>query len=245
METPDQFPTVPYASFTDLVGPVINSEFLNRIQEGFQDVIGALWGRSAALLRDEYIEKTYAAGKFGSFDIDISSNVTVARFTPNVAGVMGAWGVTATAPGAVAWIASDNDNYIGNFDFTVALKVRVNKRAELDAVAIPGYGEGLKDNFAGATNCLLVAGGDVPNWHIMLDGVVSDLGVPVVDNRWYEGQICRKNGTLTVYMDGTLCFTGPYATVLTQTSRYQQLTMPAATLGNGYQIDYFHAILMR
>lgn len=245
MQTPDQYPTVPYAAYMDGVGPVVNEEFLNRTQEGFQDIIGGLWGRSAALLRDEYTEKTYPAGKFGTFDIDISSNVTVGRFTPNSAGVMGAWSVTATAPGAVAWIASDNDNYLGGFDFTVSLKVRVNSRAQLDAIAIPGYGEGIKDNFAAATNCLLSAGGDQPNWHIMVDGVLSDLGVPVVDNQWYEAQICRKDGSLTVYMDGVLCFTGPYVTVLTQTSRYQQLSMPAATLGNGYQIDYFHAILMR
>jgi len=245
METPDRYPNVPYAAFVDSVGPAINAEFLNLTEEGLQDIIGGLWGRSAALLRDEYTERSYPAGKFGTFEVITATNVNKFQAAPGAPGVMGEWGVSCAVPGVSTWLAIDNENYIDTFDFTLSIKVRVDAHAELDVAAVPGFGIGLTDLTVLADMVKFVAGSNLVNWQVNLNGVLFDTGIPVVDGQYYELQIARKNGAITAYIDGVVVFTGPYATSLVDTCRIQQMNLAAGTTGNGYQIDYFHAILMR
>lgn len=245
MEPPERYPNVPYAAYSDGIGPAINAEFLNLTQEALQDIIGGLWGRSAAILRDEYSDRSYGATKFGSFDRITSVNVNVFQATPGAPGNMGEWGVSIQVPGAGQWRVLDNENYIDTFDFTFSAKLRIDAKSELDVVAVPGFSIGLTDLTVLTSMVKFVAGSDQNNWQVNLDGTLFDTGIPVVDGTYYELQITRKNGAITACIDGVVTFTGPYATSLADTAREQQMNVAAGTTGNGYQIDYFHAILMR
>lgn len=237
MERPDQWPNVPYATFVDTIGPAINSEFLNKLQRGFQDTAGGLYQRSATILTDEFSEITYATNKFGLFDIIAATNTTLTPDSPLGISQHGVWHVRATATANFIFLALDAEAWIGTFDFTFSGKVRIDARAELDTAATPGFSIGMRDQIVPSL-AYFAAGSDTANWILFLDLVAYDTGVPVVDGVFYELQLCRINETAYAFIDGVLVVTASYTTDLRNLRRVVSITAPGATAGNGFYIDY-------
>lgn len=244
MKRPDQWPNVPFAAFVDTVGPAITEAFLNPLQQGFQDISGALYGVSATIISDEFNELSYAAGKVGQFDIVTSTNTTINSHLPFGLGQNGIWRISATATALMAWTALDAANWIEGFDFLFSGKVRIDARAELDVVAAPGFEIGLRDVVVPSL-ATFAAGSDSLNWFVYLDAVAYDTGIPVVNGRFYELQLARINGTAYAFIDGVLVVTAAYTTALQAVFRSMLIRSPGATIGNGFYVDYHRVWLQR
>lgn len=244
MERPDNWPNVPYAAYVDGVGPAVDEAFLNPLQQGFQDIAGGLYQRSATILCDEFNERTYATGKLGQLDEISAVNTSIALATPLGVAQHGIWHVTATATAGMGVVYSDADNWLGEFDFTFSGKVAIDARAELDTVATPGFAIGLVDLVI-PSRAYFAAGSDSNNWFVYLDLVAYDTGVPVVDGQFYELQLCRIGATAYAFIDGVLVVTATYSTDLRNLQRTLQIDSPGATMGNGFYVDYHRVWLQR
>lgn len=243
MKRPDQYPNRPYAAYADGVGPTIGEGFLNPTQEGLADLIGMTFGRSATFVGDEFTTLRYYSAAREKFDTWINTNSDSGPRVPTGNGQHGILGVHAVVAGAMTHLLQDAMNWIGTFDFTVSIRAAVDARAELDTLAALGWFGGLRDT--APSDVLFVAGNDSPNFHTRIGAVLTDTGVPIVDGRFYDLQIVRVSGTVTAYIDGVLVVTQALGASLQQTNRQLGITCPAATINNGYAVDYHRLYIQR
>jgi hypothetical protein len=239
MERLDQYPTVPYAAFVDSIGPAVTSDFLNRGQRGFQDILGALWGRSATLLTDEFNQRTYPAGTIGSFEIVApTANITTAPALPTAINQHGIWHVFATATAAAQFIALDAPSWLGTLDFAFSEMVSIDKRSDLETLLNGGFQIGIYDQ-AAPSSAQFAAGNDSPNWQLYINAAtLIDTGIPVVDGVWYSLQACRIAGTIYAFINGTLVVTNAFPADMTSVVREMIMNSSALTINNGFYVDY-------
>lgn len=239
MQRPDQWPNVPYAAFIDAVGPSINADFLNRLEEGMQDVIGAQFGKSATLITDEFEELSYPSFKLGKFTEISQVNIVATAGTPIGPGDHGIAKVGAAVAGPASLLLRDNVSWLSTFDLMISAKALVSKRAILDTGSAAGFSVGIR-NLPAVINQMImfVAGNDFANWQLANEGVLYDTGVPVVDGQFYRFQAARKSGTVYAYIDGVLVVTVANATDYRNVCREVNFLSPGAGVNDGYSIDY-------
>jgi len=248
MQRPDQFPTVPYATFIDAVGPSINSDFLNRLQEGFTDVIGALFGKSATLIADEFTTLAFPLTSAGLFELVANVNGGHAAGAPVGPGDHGILQAAAAAagPAPFQYRFEDAPSDLGTFDFTFSGKAAVTSRAVLNSAGADGFVIGLRNPPAAlGLEAVFVAGSDKANWQALLKSTMVDTGVPVVDGRMYRFQISRISGTAYAFIDGLLVATVAFPDPLPGLIRQIKIDAPTATMGDGYLVDYHRALYSR
>lgn len=239
MRRPDQWYNVPYASFVDGIGPSVNSEFLNSLQEGLADIVGATFGRSATLLTDEFEELSWPAGKAGNFSVAINLNGTHATAAPLGVGDHGLLKANAVAAGAFEYTLNDASSWLGTFDFSFSGKALVEDRAILNSVGSRGFLIGLRNPPAAlGLEAAFVAGSDQANWQVLIGTSVTDSGIPVVNGAFRRFQICRKNGTIFAFIDGVLIAMAAFPNPLTNVIREIRINAPTAGAGQGFIVDY-------
>jgi len=236
---PDQWYNVPYASFVDGIGPSVNSEFLNGLQEGLADLVGATFGRSATLITDEFEELSWPAGRAGKFSVAINLNGTHATTPPLGVGDHGLLKASAVATSAFNYTLNDAPSWLGTFDFAFSGKALVEDRASLASIGASGFLIGLRNPPAAlALEASFVAGSDNANWQVLVGAVLIDTGIPVVNGAFRRFQLCRKNGTIYAFIDGVLVATAAFPNAFTNLIREIRISAPSATAGQGFVADY-------
>lgn len=247
MRRPDQWPNVPYAAFIDAVGPSVNSDFLNTLQEGMTDLIGALWGRSATLLADEFEELTYpVVGKRGRFDEITVVNAQSVNAPPLSFGDHGLLRMAALAAAPALYTLEDALSWIDTFDFAFSGKALVTTRAALNTAGAEGFLIGIRNPPAAlGLEANFRAGSDLANWQVVLRSTMIDTGVPVVDGRFYRFQIARKAGTAYAFIDGMLVATLAFPDILPGVIRQIKTIIPGAAPLDGFYVDYHRVWIQR
>ena len=125
MRRPSQYPNVPHAVYANLLAPAVDDVFLNRAQEGFTDLIGGTFGRSATIIGDEFATRAYFSTNREGFAQQVVVNSTFGWRVPTEK-AHGVMEVVALAAGAMQDLMVDADHWIGTLNFTMSERVCID-----------------------------------------------------------------------------------------------------------------------
>lgn len=245
MNNPIAYPFVRYATFSPL-GPSIGSLFLNQTEDALGDLYGALLGRSAMLVCDEFLEPSFAPGAFGKLRVITNTNGVFSCALAPSAGPdpgLGVWSaLPVRAATAFHFQAADPQLDQSTRDFLFSARVMIVRRSILESVANSGFSVGI---VSGAEVVAIRCGSGSFFWNVVAGATTVATQATVTDGAWVDLQLCRISGVVTAYINGALVATVNYATGFPQAQRHLRCRSPQADAGEGYFIDYFKTLYLR